>query len=111
MNEISLEALSVDRLLELVGPGFRVAVPGAGAVSLELTTVTPPRVSEASGAGARHESFSLFFDGPADRPLAQRTYSFEHERLGRFDLFIVPVGNERGRLQYQAVFNRLRRGG
>ena len=111
MNEISLEELSVERLAELVGPGFGIAMPGAAPVGLELTTVTSPRVTEASGAGARHESFSLLFDGPADRPLAQRTYPFEHERLGRFDLFIVPVGNERGRMQYQAVFNRLRRGG
>ena len=111
MNEISLEELSADRLAELVGTAFSVTVPGAAPVGLELTTVTPPRVLEVRGPGSRHESFSLLFDGPPDRPLAQRTYPFEHERLGRFDLFIVPVGNERGRMQYQAVFNRLRHGG
>ena len=106
MNEISLEELSVERLAELVGTGLRVRVPGAEPVGLELTAVTPPRASEAG-----YENFSLLFDGPADRPLVQRTYPFEHERLGRFELFIVPVGNERGRLQYQAVFNRRRRDG
>ena len=104
MNEVSLEALTLERLAELVGTGFRVAVPGAEPVGLELASVTPPQAS-----GARYESFSLYFDGPGGRPLTQRTYPFEHERIGRFDLFIVPVGNERGRLQYQAVFNRLRR--
>ena len=108
MNEVSLEELSVERFAELVGTGFHVQVPGAAPVGLDLTSVTPPQFAGPGGSEPRYESFSLFFDGPAEHPLVQRIYAFEHDRLGRFELFIVPVANERGRLQYQAVFNRRR---
>jgi hypothetical protein len=82
-------------------------------VVLSQSAVVPLTLIQASRADqpdSRYENFSLFFDGPADHPLPQRIYAFEHERLGQFDLFIVPIGNERGRFQYQAVFNRLRSG-
>jgi hypothetical protein len=31
----------------------------------------------------------------------------KHERLGMFDLFLVPVSRERDGMRYEAVFNRL----
>jgi hypothetical protein len=34
-------------------------------------------------------------------------YTFEHDRIGRFELFVVPIGRKPGLFQYQAVFNRL----
>ena len=44
--------------------------------------------------------------GPADRFYQQGTYQFEHERIGRFNLFIVPVGKAGdGRFRYEAAFN------
>lgn len=52
------------------------------------------------------EGFSLLFNGPANPPLAQRMYGFAHERLGSFDLFIVPVSAAGELRQYEAVFNR-----
>jgi hypothetical protein len=33
----------------------------------------------------------------------------EHDNLGAFDLFLVPIGPEKERMCYQAVFNRLRK--
>jgi hypothetical protein len=102
VKEISLETLSVERLRQFIGTDFRIRLPGAEPIDLELTAVTVDDKSE-----SRYENFSLLFDGPGDRPLPQRIYPFEHERLGRFDLFIVPIANEGGRFQYQAVFNRL----
>src|SRR5258708_6615602 len=53
------------------------------------------------------ESFSLIFRGRCDQLLPQRTYVFAHEKIGRFELFIVPLGREAGAIQYQAIFNRL----
>ena len=53
------------------------------------------------------ERFSLLFRGDAARPLGQNTYSFEHARLGCFEMFIVPIGREdRNHCHYEAVFNR-----
>lgn len=104
MNEVSLDQLSAEQFAELVGTTFTVVTPATVPSGLELTTVTPARPS-----GNDYENFCLLFDGSAEHPLPQRTHQFEHQQIGRFDLFIVPVGNEHGRRQYQAVFNRLRK--
>src|SRR5260370_14651688 len=39
----------------------------------------------------RHINFTLLFRGPLQPLLPQQIYPVEHDRLGRFDLFIVPV--------------------
>jgi hypothetical protein len=61
-------------------------------------------VSDGSTNG--HVNFSLLFRGPLQPLLPQRIYPVEHDRLGRFDLFIVPIKRDAHGLQYQAVFNR-----
>jgi hypothetical protein len=35
-------------------------------------------------------------------------YGVEHDRLGTFDLFLVPVGADETGVSYEAVFNRLK---
>jgi hypothetical protein len=39
--------------------------------------------------------------------LPQQIHAFAHDRIGRFELFIVPIGQKPGIIQYQAVFSRL----
>jgi hypothetical protein len=51
------------------------------------------------------ERFSAFFHGPADRYLQQKTYLFEHEQMGSFELFLVPVSRDQEGFRYEAVFN------
>jgi hypothetical protein len=58
-----------------------------------------------------HEVFSLLFRGPGKPLLAQRLYPFEHDAIGMFDLFIVPVGRDERGIYYEAVFNRLVKAG
>ena len=84
-----------------VNTKFRVAIEPP--VELELTDVKgyPIRESEESGM----ERFSVFFRGPNDRFLEQRTYSFEHDEMGTFDLFLVPVRQDQNGFRYEAVFN------
>ena len=109
MNNISLDELSAGHFAELVRTKFQVQVESGCVVNLELMAVTKTQSGgqlSASGEGFKGECFALLFDGPADRPLAQRMHRFAHERLGTFDLFIVPVGAEHGARQYEAVFNR-----
>jgi hypothetical protein len=52
------------------------------------------------------EQFSLFFYGPKDVNLGQGTFELEHEKLGTFPLFLVPIGPDHQGFRYQAVFNR-----
>ena len=49
------------------------------------------------------ERFSAFFEGAIYLP--QAAYSLEHEQMGNFEIFHVPISqNERG-FRYEAVFN------
>lgn len=52
------------------------------------------------------ESFRLLFQGSRDA-LPEGTYSFAHDALGSFDLFISPAGMSKGINFYQAHFNRV----
>jgi hypothetical protein len=108
MNSIRLEQLEFEHLARLVKTRFRVWAGVNDAVELELYEATPPRTTSAVGkAAAVYQSFSLLFVGPADRLLPQASYTFECESVGKFDLFIVPVGRDQGGVRYEAVFNRL----
>lgn len=109
MSEAPLDPLSLASFAELVQTKFQVLVEPGRVVSLELASVTRsgPAGQESRAPETREfEGFALLFNGPADRPLDQRTYRFTHERLGSFDLFIVPVSADRNARQYEAVFNR-----
>jgi len=75
---------------------------GDQTVDLELIEVKGylPKENEQGGM----ERFSIFFDGP-NIYLPQRVYSFEHESMGQFELFLVPVAQNGERFRYEAVFN------
>jgi Domain of unknown function (DUF6916) len=57
-----------------------------------------------SNAPTKRRPFSLIFRGPRDPILPQQTYPIAHPELGRFDLFVVPVGRDRAGTRYEAVF-------
>ena len=88
-----------------VNTKFRVASDDP--VELELTEVKGylSQAHEADGM----ERFSRFFRGPADRYLEQKTYSIEHEQIGAFELFLVPVSGDVKEFRYEAVFNYYRK--
>ena len=110
MKTTRLEELGFESFGRLVKTRFRVWVGAGEVVELELEEVTPPRLAPARGGkNADYESFSLLFLGPADRVLPQRMYPFECEPLGRFELFIVPIGRDQHGVRYEAAFNRLKK--
>jgi hypothetical protein len=86
-----------------VNTKFRVAVDPP--VELELTQVKgySSKPNEETGM----ERFSLFFAGP-EHYLEQKTYALEHEQMGAFDLFLVPVSRDANGYRYEAVFNYYR---
>lgn len=82
---------------------FRVKVEAPRPVELKLVEVKG--YAAGSNEQKRMERFSIFFRGPGDLHLEQRTYEMEHDELGSLDIFIVTVArNEEGFL-YEAVFN------
>lgn len=106
MNETSLNDLNGARFSAAVGATFQVSDGDAEPVPLKLVEVNQ-RKQRAGDSAAGGEAFSLLFVGPRNRYLPQRLYSFTHETLGRFSLFIVPVGQDAATFRYEAVFNRI----
>ncbi len=62
------------------------------------------RYTSEPGEG-RGRPFSIVFRGPGDILLPQAIYRVEHDQIGTFDLFIVPIGRDTAGLRYEAVFN------
>lgn len=84
-----------------VNTKFGVAVEPP--VELDLTEVKGYLSREHEETGM--ERFSLFFRGPGDRYLRQQIYPLEHEQMGAFELFLVPVSQDQDGYRYEAVFN------
>ena len=108
-REVSLATVSVEELAKLTGSIFVAGGP-CGPQALELVGVEWLSRPDARGSGegsAAGEAFSLYFRGDPGQALAQDTYRFEHGRLGRFDMFIVPVDRlGADGCCYEAVFHR-----
>lgn len=81
---------------------FRVNHQDAAVLEVELIEVKPGRSTP------RQEQFSLLFQAPQDVPLQQGMFRLEHDKIGAFDLFLVPVRKDEQAFYYEAVFNRLR---
>jgi hypothetical protein len=70
---------------------------------LRLREVKPLR--KYSNDPAARDPFSLLFICDDSRILAQGTYNMDHAVLGTHAIFIVPVGQRDGGVEYEAVFN------
>ena len=68
---------------------------------IDLTLVE----SRSSISSPVQECFSLLFRAPADTVPVQDMFSLTNEKLGRMDLFLVPVKKDEDGLYYEAVFN------
>jgi hypothetical protein len=98
-----IENLNSKNFREHLNSEFKVQAPDGQALSLRLTEVTE------RDTNPRAEQFSIFFLGPRTPLLEQRIYHLKHEKLGEFDLFVVPVGMEADGVLYECVFNRFRK--
>lgn len=81
---------------------FQVQVDENTAVELDLTEVSELKLYP------RQEEFTLLFRGPLNAFLDQGVRNFKHERMGEFELFIVPIKQDADGFYYEAIFNRIR---
>jgi hypothetical protein len=108
---LALEGIRYSAFSTLTGTLFHAREESGAGVFLRLVEVKPVlAVNPLAAAGApdaQNEKFSLFFSGPLNQGLDQGTYLFDHPGLGRFDMFVVPIGrDDQTRCYYEAVFNR-----
>lgn len=108
--DVSLSNVGFKDFAAQVGTSFQVRRPQGSPLNLVLLDASPSATNSAtgsSGGDAGNERFSLVFMGPTAAPLGQDTYTFEHARIGRFAMFIVPLHSNSGEYSwYEAVFNR-----
>ena len=97
--------LNSQHFADCLDSDFAMAVPSGETVTLRLAQVR-------EGVNTpRQESFSLIFAGPLAPYFPQSIYHLRHEKLGTLEIFLVPIGpdDDQKQMQYEAVFNRLRK--
>jgi len=95
------ERLTRDAFAKNLNTKFRIYVNDAESIEAELTEVSQELRS------AKQERFAIVFRGPNELFLGQGMRRFEHDQMQRFELFIVPIGQDKEGTYYEAVFNRL----
>jgi hypothetical protein len=82
---------------------FRVKVDDANTADLVLAEVSELKTSPSQ------EQFAIVFRGPLKDFLEQGMREFEHDEMGEFELFLVPIKQDDDGFYYESVFNRLRK--
>jgi hypothetical protein len=102
---VPLATLTIHTFNNRVGEAFRVKHAPRRAADMELIEVTD-LTHRAGPAVAHYERapFSLVFRGPSDLNLPQQIFKVEHEGIGAFDLFLVPIGPDAKGTRYEAIF-------
>ena len=81
----------------------RIKHGSLNAVELELITA-----DEVKSSNPQQEQFSIVFRGANETPLGQGMYRMEHDQMGEFDIFLVPINRDQEGMYYEAFFNRQR---
>jgi hypothetical protein len=95
------EDLTRESFAENLNSKFMMTLPEAEPLALDLIEVT--EIPSVEG----QEQFSVIFQAPLNAPVRQGIYTLEHERLGEFGIFLVPIGKDKNGVQYEAFFNRV----
>ncbi|HZV35421.1 MAG TPA: hypothetical protein VFB72_12685 [Verrucomicrobiae bacterium] len=111
IRDMRLEEVSFRDFAANVNTPFLVSQESRMMTALQLAEAklfgTGGFAAASSAEDAQNEKFSLLFVGEKGAELLSGTYDFENEGIGRFQMFITPVGPEQpGSCCYQAVFNR-----
>lgn len=99
----SLESLNSKSFSEQLHTQFRLLREGLDPLPLELIEVN---VADPS---PKIELFSLHFRGPAAPRMPQQIHTLEHDKLGRFSIFLTAIAGDAESLTYESVFHRFRK--
>lgn len=101
-SQLMLNEVTQAEFAECIGDSFQLEIAPGQIVSATLGEATLLRHTQGT---ERRAPFSLLFQVPSAGALLQRIYALEHARLGRLEIFLVPIGRENGQLVLEAVFN------
>ena len=95
--------LTADEFSKHVNTNFRATLDAETTADLELAEVKVYTSKHEEQSGM--ERFSVYFTGSADPLLPQKLYAFQHDEMGEFEVFIVPLSRNDEGSRYEAVFN------
>ena len=96
-----MELLTIDHFAGCVNETFRAALNDG---DIEFVLVEARPLDKAPPNALRHP-FSLLFRNGSAFLFPQQIYRMNHELVGSFDVFLVPVARDLDGFLYQAVFN------
>jgi hypothetical protein len=103
-----LDKLTIDHFKEHIGSTFQVTPEEGEAFELELRRADPSPFADEEDKAAqeerKREPFSIEFNSRLPHHVPQQTFAVEHDKLGKFDLFLVPLGPDAEGHRYEAVF-------
>jgi hypothetical protein len=99
-----LETFTAETFSGHLGSIFRIYPDGSSPLDVELISVTELGESPERESSGRRQPFSIVFRSPGDVLLPQRIYRMEHDSIGSFELFLVPIGPDEKGLRYEAIF-------
>ena len=97
-----LESVTLATFAGRLGETFRAHAAEGHPLVVELIEATD--LSGGKPPPDRRAPFSIVLRGPPAPWLPQQIYRLEHDELGAFDLFIVPIGPDAHGMRYEAVF-------
>ena len=103
-EKVMLQTLTHASFVAHLGGAFQLELEPGRFVALTLMEAHNLAGKFKSTGGERPEPFSLMFHAAA-QALEQRIYTLHHETMGRFDLFLVPIGRDGSGLRCEAIFN------
>jgi hypothetical protein len=98
-----LDDLNAKIFREQLHSQFKVQQDPIGTITLELIDVVESDLSP------KMELFSLQFLGPPAPRMAQHIHTLEHDKLGRFDIFLTAIAGDAQGITYESVFHRFRK--
>lgn len=80
---------------------FGIRISETQAIEAELSEISEHMISP------RQKRFWIVFRTSNEFLIGQGLHRFEHDQMGAFDLFIVPIERDEEGTYYEAVFNRI----
>ena len=97
--------MAVDLVTGTFEPRVGEEFHGQPTYSGDPVVLTLTRVDESPHARPDHPAFSLLFLAADETYREQQIFGLTNDALGEFELFLVPLGPQEGRMRYEAVVN------
>jgi len=85
---------------------FEMHAENLSSTPMELIQVSAAMPTTDKDHHISYTSFSLLFRGPFGMTQESGMYSLDHDKLGKLDLFLSPVGKLKDQVLYEAVFSQ-----